>query len=147
MSNPDRDESQGAHDLLNSDDDICFSVNECSLATCTSAQKSAALFLLTLKEKYRLTQTALNFAVGQVKHMVGFMAEDMQAAVQSEMIEMHTTAAELPEITSCFQNFNPFAGLETEYQQTKFYVEHFDLVVSINTYSSACIFFLDTTAK
>ena len=97
MSNPDSDEnpddSHGAHDLRYSDN---LSVNECSLVACNNVQTSAALFLLTLKEKYRLTQSALDFAVGQVKHMVGYMVEDMQSAVQSTMIEnLQITAAEL----------------------------------------------------
>lgn len=42
------------------------------------AQKSAALFLLTLKERYKLTQTAINFAVSQVQNMVAFALEDLK---------------------------------------------------------------------
>lgn len=36
------------------------------------AQKSAALFLLTTKERHCLTQVALNFAVDQVRGMVSY---------------------------------------------------------------------------
>ena len=49
------------------------------------AQKSAALFLLTLKEKYKLTQTALDFAVGQVKHMLSFALDDMKDVLRQEI--------------------------------------------------------------
>lgn len=53
------------------------SVNEClpelpepvildtALTSCPSAQRTAALFLLTFQERYKLSQIAINFAVGQ----------------------------------------------------------------------------------
>ena len=45
-------------------------------------RKSAAQFLITLKEKYQITQTALDFAVAQVEQMVCYSIEDAQSRVQ-----------------------------------------------------------------
>lgn len=95
------------------------------------SRRSAGLFLLTLKERYQLTQTALNFAVGQVKQMVEFLSDDIRLAVEAT-VEQHCASAgvDAPDLESCFQDIDPFYGLETEYMQTKFYKENFGLVVS-----------------
>ena len=50
-------------------------------------QKSAALFLLTLKERYKLTQTAINFAVTQVQNMVSFAFEDIKEHLREVFVE------------------------------------------------------------
>ena len=42
-------------------------------------QRSAALFLLTLKEQYSVTQAALDFAIQQIKGMVVYLVEDTKA--------------------------------------------------------------------
>ena len=84
--------------------------------------RSAGLFLLTLKERYQLTQTAINFAVGQVKQMVTFVSEDIRAAVLSTLQQHYaTTGVNIPDIESCFEDIDPFCGLTTEYLQTKFF--------------------------
>ena len=80
---------------------------------CNSLQRSAALFLLTLKEKYKLTQTAVDFAVGQVQCMVNFALDDMRRRM---------------ELSSTF-SLDPFEELHSEYMQTKFFKENFGLVV------------------
>lgn len=69
--------------------------------------KMAALFLLTLKEKYKLTQSAVNFATDAVKNMFS-------------VAQHQGTLGQL----------NPFEGLETEHLQMKFYRSHFNLIVS-----------------
>ena len=88
------------------------------------AQKSTALLLLTLKERHRLTQVAVNFSVGQMKQMVLHVLDDVKTSVKKKM-DADSTA----DIDECF-DVNPFQGLETEYLQTKFYQKHFNLVVS-----------------
>ena len=95
------------------------------------SRRSAGLFLLTLKERYQLTQTALNFAVGQVKQMVMFLSEDLCSAVEAT-VQQHCASigVDAPDLGSCFEEVDPFHGLETEYMQTKFYKENFGLVVS-----------------
>ena len=93
--------------------------------------RSAALFLITLKEKYALTQSAIDFAVGQVNEIVTYVAEDLKASVESALREVSLeTGAEVPDLVGCYEECRPFLHLETEYMQTKFYRENFSLVVS-----------------
>ena len=98
----------------------------------SSVNKHAALLLLTLKEKHRLTQTSINFAVQQVQSLVEHTLEDVKASVE-EKLQQHSTefGDYLPDISDCFMNIDPFSGLESEYRQTKFYKENFDLIVSL----------------
>lgn len=74
-----------------------------------SAKHTAALFLLTLHEKYKLPQCAVNFAVGSVNSIV-----------ESVCISS----------TNSFAYEDPFAGLQTEHQQSRYFREEFGLVVS-----------------
>ena len=43
--------------------------------------KAAGLFLLTLKEKHRLTQAAVDFTLSQVKQLTKYVVEDVQSSV------------------------------------------------------------------
>ena len=98
-----------------------------------NVQRSAALFLLTLKEKYQLTQTALTFAISQVKEMMLYDNEDKRAELEAALnCQSANTSAEF-DLSECFQYKNPFANLETEFLQTKYYKEYFGLVVRIYT--------------
>ena len=89
-------------------------------------QTAAARFLLALKEQHRLTQVSINFLVDQVKLIVAGVVADIENAVKSKLASEGVTTI----IHGCFRNVNPFEGLETEYKQSKFYKEHFNLVVS-----------------
>lgn len=90
------------------------------------AQKSTALLLLTLKERHRLTQTAVNFSIGQIKQMVLHILDDVKECVESKL-----DIGGRSDIDGCF-DVDPFQGLDTEYLQTKFYQEHFNLVVNFS---------------
>ena len=91
-------------------------------------QKTAAIFLLTLKEKYRLTQSAVDFAVGYVRQMISLMCEQSKQSV-TDALCMTDQSGDIPDLTGCFEHADIFSGLETEYLQTKFYKSHFNLVV------------------
>ena len=75
--------------------------------TNTDLQRTAALFLLTLKEKFKLTQTAVDFAMSSVKTMMDLVTSNA---------------------------VHPFAGLETEYLQNNYYRNYFGLVVCSCSY-------------
>ena len=81
------------------------------------AQKAAGHFLLTLKERYRLSQAAIDFAVGSVKQMIGFICNILKTSVEQILQDSGIDIPDLPEV---FDNVNPFDGLETEHQQTQF---------------------------
>lgn len=76
------------------------------------ASKSAAMFLLTFKERYNLPQTAIDFAVGTINGIISNVCDSIQVPHACEVED-------------------PFALLETEYKQNKFYRDVFGLVVSV----------------
>lgn len=96
----------------------------------TQVQKSpspnhrAALFLLTFKERYRLSQKAIDYAVGSINAIVDSVCASVRDSLHHSL---PTTSAEL---VRCFDYDDPFHALQTEYQQTKFYRLEFGLVVS-----------------
>lgn len=89
--------------------------------TLLSIQKTSAMFLLSCQERYKLPQTAINFAVGSINSIVNNICDYAQASVQ-----------DVPDsnVSACLQLCrDPFSSLQTEYMQTKFYRTHFGLVV------------------
>ncbi len=47
------------------------------------------------------------------------------------MVEYSTaTGMQKPDLSTSFQDIDPFTGLHSEYMQQKFYKEHFNLIVS-----------------
>lgn len=93
-------------------------------------QKAAARFLLTLKERYRLSQVAVDFAVGAVKQIVSLIYKNVRKSVTQSLVDK---GCNIPtsEVEGLFSPIDIFEGLETEHQQTKFYKDHFGLVVSL----------------
>ena len=93
-----------------------------------SPERTAAMFLLTFKEKYKLPQASINFAVSAINQIVVSVCESVKMSVKSSAQELTNE-----EIASRIQCQDPFASLQTEYQQTKFYRDVFGLVVSCYT--------------
>ena len=90
--------------------------------------RSAALFLLSAKERFQLTQSALDFITQQVQQMISFAVDDLEEKVKQHLVDQ---GLEL-DTSKCFEAVcNPFIYLETEYMQNKFYQEHFNLIVRI----------------
>lgn len=123
-SSPGPDSSGLTEDQM--DEDCPLALN---LTAQQNLQRSAALFLLTLKERYQLTQSALDFTVSQVKEMLYYDHQDKVAAINTAL--RNQSGAEL---SDCLEYKNPFATLQTEHLQTKYYREHFGLVVSTVQY-------------
>ena len=94
-------------------------------------QKSCASLLLTLKEKHGLQQTAIDFSIDQIRGLINCAIKDVQMKVESAIHSSGSVSA-LPDLSGCFKEVNPFEGLHSEYMQSKFYREHFDLIVSKN---------------
>ena len=96
-------------------------------------QRSMALFILTLKERYKVTQAAIDFTVTQMKENIDFVIDDLHQAVHEKIREVPgLTEDDAVRITSIFNNFSsPFTNLETQYFRSKFYEENFGLIVSV----------------
>lgn len=99
--------------------------------TCPSAQRTAALFLLTFQERFKLSQRAINFAVGTINAIVDGACESLRDSLQEQ-------GSLTTDVAACFdQREDSFAHLQTEYMQTKFYRDEFGVVVShahVHTY-------------
>ena len=98
----------------------------------TQMQRSIALFILTLKEKYKVTQAAIDFTVTQMKSNIDHVVNNLHLAVDSETREMPGLSEDdVARITAMFSSFsNPFTDLQTHYFQSKFFEENFGLIVS-----------------
>ncbi len=98
----------------------------------STVSRSAAQFLLTLKEKYRLTQAAVDFGVGSVNQIVSHVCDELHRSVGEILQESHNVIPAA--LDEAFTPIQPFEGLTTEYQQSKYYREHFGLVVSVHVH-------------
>ena len=91
--------------------------------TPSTPQHTSALFLLTFKEKHRLSQKAIDYAVGSINTIVDSVCSSVQDVLRESL---PTTEDEL---MACFDYGDPFSELRTEYQQATFYRQEFGLVV------------------
>ena len=64
--------------MLDTDEDESSSA---AVTLAGGSKRTAAMFLLTLKEKYHLTQLSVNFTVDQVADMFPFIAADIRSYV------------------------------------------------------------------
>lgn len=81
--------------------------------------KAAAKFILTLKERFKLTQVSLDYTVKAVDELMQLFSKCEQQSV-----------SENPELAGSSPYQSPFDELSTEYQQTKYFKENFGLIVS-----------------
>ena len=89
----------------------------------TSLELTAAHFVLNLKEKFKLSQASLNFAIKGIEKIIEVSTNNIQDAVIKNL--SITTS----NIEQCFSQANPFINLKIEYQQTKYFKEHFGYIV------------------
>ncbi|SMN12480.1 hypothetical protein SPBRAN_1135 [uncultured Candidatus Thioglobus sp.] len=85
-------------------------------------QRVAAMLLLTLKEKYMISQDAVNFTLGSISSIVDGVCDSIKDSIQER-------SSLTSDMLACFNHSDPFDSLQTEYQQTKFYKKEFGLVV------------------
>lgn len=116
-------------------------VMDAELMSCPSAQRTAALFLLTFQERYKLSQRAINFAVGTINTIVDGACESLRDSLQER-------GSLTTDVAACFdQREDPFAHLQTEYMQTKFYRDEFGLVVSACVQMYMHIYYFDVRSS
>lgn len=98
-------------------------------------KRSAALFLLKSKEMGRVSQVALNSIVSDVTEL--FQARVMKLKHEVIYAIQNSTSAQVSDetLTTIDRLFdqkeicNPFSGLESEYQQKKYFKEDLNLLV------------------
>ena len=108
-SEPSQPDTQEAMDLQHFDhshsNDLC-SGNELAVSS-EEVELAATRFLLTLKEKYRLTQASLNFALESVSAIVNIISRSIEHAVCQELSERDISPS-----PDCFHTPDPFSNLE-----------------------------------
>ena len=104
-------------------------VRSCQLYASNDDWERSAALLLTVKERFKLTQSAIDFITQQVHNIISYGIDDIQKIVE-EWIESQGISANFTELAARLESLrNPFAAIETEYMQSKFYWDHFNLVV------------------
>ena len=76
---------------------------------------TAVKFILTLKERFKLTQVSLDYTIKAVEEMTLLSANVLRQSIVNNM-ELATAPFDLQSSL-----VNPFVGLKTEYQQRKFW--------------------------
>ena len=91
-------------------------------------RRSSALFLLKLKESRRLTQVANDDVVEGSQLLFTQTTNRLYAGVKEKLAQ---DGLEVEDLDTVFRSLvDPFNGLETQYKQEHYYVEHLGLIVS-----------------
>lgn len=121
-------------DEWNGDDDYNAEGNP-SLDSISTLQESSALFLLKAKEGQKLTQMALQGVIEGVTALNQARLNIMHSAINQVLMEAGISPPSVPGLKEIFdpngEFGRPFLGLETQYQQLKFYKTHYQFVVSL----------------
>lgn len=106
----------------------------CLLGISKDVQKrSAALFLLRLKESKRLSQAAIDEIVSEWDALFSHTVQTLTANVRSKLSTAGIDYREVEGLPETFEDVpSPFDGLESRYKQEKYYRDFLGLVVSIN---------------
>ncbi len=98
-------------------------------------QKSTAMVLMGLKEKYKLTQVALQGVIASTTSLVQCRLSELHSLVRDMLLSNGISPDVVSHLEPLFTDngaiSNPFKGLETKCQQMNFYRTHFNLIVSL----------------
>ena len=91
------------------------------------------MFILKLKQKYKLAQTTIDGILGDVEQMTETVVTKLQQRLSAIMSNAGLSSTEIPGYWEAFNDpdiVRPFNGLNTEYLQEKFFRDCMELVVS-----------------
>lgn len=115
---------------------VTSSGSNSSESTATSIedlQRHTALFLLGLKEKYKLTQAAIEGVIEGVTGLIQYQLSLLHSQVCENLQKNQMSPDCINHLFSDVGPFGrPFSGLETKHQQMKYYATHFDYIVCRN---------------
>ena len=95
-----------------------------------------AKFILNLKEKFKLTQVCLDFILQSVEELLSILTDGIKQSVMRRLRETNVDTSKLSD--DFFMPVDLFKNLKTEYHQTKFYKENFNLIVRITLLCLNC---------
>lgn len=97
-----------------------------------STDKAVAQVLLTLQERYKTPQVAVDFVVKSMNDIVSQVSISLQESV-IQGLEATESYSAYSNIEHCFNLRSPLASLQTEHQRTKYYKDIFSLVVCFSS--------------
>ena len=96
-------------------------------------KRSSGLFLLELKESKGLSQVALDTVVEGCERLVEQCCKKIEQQICMKLQEAPNACDGLPIVKDTFDSYEkPFELLRTKYQQEKYFVEEFNMIVSEN---------------
>ena len=104
-----------------------------SIITSEQLQMMSATFLMGTKEKYKLSQVALQGIIEGVTSLMQGRLSALHTQIRGIMSTSTTSMKEDVDVLFSEQHeFSyPFSGLETQHQQLKFYRNHFNFIVRV----------------
>ena len=95
-------------------------------------KRSSALLLLELKEHHRLSQAAIDIVVEGYRGLFSTIKGYIKAALRSKLADLGLNINDVGAMEEVINEVDdPFSGLETEYHQNSYYLNHFNLVVCV----------------
>lgn len=82
------EQESGSNTTLSDYAELCTSTGEFCVENEQSVEQVAALFLLTLKQKYKLTQASLDFLVSPLTNIVNMAVRNIKESVYSQLSEI-----------------------------------------------------------
>ena len=109
-----------------------FSLQSITVSPTYFNMHQAAMFLLKAKECLKVSQTALNALISDIDTLLHLQLEAVKDKVLNLLSSHQIPDVLLDEVNDVFDAENsPFLGLESEYSQNKFFIDHLGLVVQI----------------
>lgn len=97
-------------------------------------KEAAAIWILKIKEKHKLSQKAVKEIIDDVtlffQGLLMDIWEEVECLLQTANITPDTMSSLRALFSSGGKYSQPYKGLETEYNQLKFFKNHFSMVVS-----------------
>lgn len=105
---------------------------QCLLGSDAGAmRKASSLFLLKLKEQWRVSQVAVDDIVSSSRGLFDDTIKRVQANVNAKLAESGVDPDTVTGLDDAFSTVSdPFLGLETSYLQEKFYRDELGLIVN-----------------
>lgn len=97
-----------------------------------SRKKAAAIWILKIQEVYKLPQSTMENILTDVTGFIEDMLTELYEDVVSFLAEAGVEVSSVAGLSDLFRSHaNPFAGLQTQFTQLKFYIDALNLVVSV----------------
>ena len=97
---------------------------------CEAIKRSSALLILKLKERCKLSQSAINTVVESYRGLFATTMQHMLAALRSKLADLGFDPSQTMAMQEVFSEIEkPFDSLVTEHQQNAYFLNELSLVV------------------